>query len=46
MLERIRKFLKEGGDSGSDGGDRGKDELQLAVAGLLVEAAHQDGHFD
>ncbi len=46
MLERIRRFLKEGGDGGSDGGDRGKDELQLAVAGLLVEAAHQDGHFD
>ena len=46
MLERIRKFLKDGGDGGSGGGDQGQDELQLAVAGLLVEAAHQDGHFD
>ncbi|MHA1537832.1 MAG: TerB family tellurite resistance protein [Alphaproteobacteria bacterium] len=46
MLERIRRFLKEGGDGGSGGGDRGEDELQLAVAGLLVEAARQDGHFD
>ncbi len=46
MLERIRKFLKNGGSGGSGGGDRGKDEWQLAVAGLLVEAARQDGHFD
>lgn len=46
MLERIRRFLKDSGDAGSGGGNRGKDELQLAVAGLLVEAAHQDGHFD
>jgi len=46
MLERIRRFLKDGNDSGSGGGDRGQDELQLAVAGLLVEAAHQDGEFD
>ncbi|MCZ6862354.1 MAG: TerB family tellurite resistance protein [Alphaproteobacteria bacterium] len=46
MLERIRRFLKDGGDSGPGGGDRGQDELQLAVAGLLVEAARQDGHFD
>ncbi len=46
MLERIRRFLKNDGIGGSGGGNRGKDELQLAVAGLLVEAARQDGNFD
>ena len=44
MLERIRAFLRDGGETGS--GSAGKDELSLAVAGLLVDAAHQDGDFD
>lgn len=44
MLERIRAFLHDGGDPGSGGA--GEDELSLAIAGLLVEAAHQDGVFD
>jgi uncharacterized tellurite resistance protein B-like protein len=44
MLERIRAFLRDGGAPGSGGA--GEDELSLAVAGLLVEAAHQDGEFD
>jgi len=44
MLERIRAFLRDGGETGPGGA--GKDELSLAVAGLLVEAAHQDGDFD
>lgn len=46
MLERIRKFLKNDGNGDNDAGDPQKDELQLAVAGLLVEAARQDGDFD
>jgi len=45
MLERFRAFLRDGGSAGS-GGQAREDELPLAVAGLLVEAAHQDGHFD
>ncbi|HUT50128.1 MAG TPA: TerB family tellurite resistance protein [Alphaproteobacteria bacterium] len=44
MLERIRAFLRDGGEAGSGG--TGPDDLSLAVAGLLVEAAHQDGVFD
>jgi uncharacterized tellurite resistance protein B-like protein len=44
MLERIRAFLRDSGETGLGGA--GKDELSLAVAGLLVEAAHQDGVFD
>jgi len=44
MLERIRAFLRDGGETGS--GSAGRDDLSLAVAGLLVEAAHQDGDFD
>jgi len=44
MLERIRVFLRDGG--GTSSGGAGQDDLSLAVAGLLVEAAHQDGVFD
>jgi uncharacterized tellurite resistance protein B-like protein len=42
MLDRIRAFFREGHDQA---GGAARDELQLAVAGLLVEAAHQDGRF-
>lgn len=43
MLDRIRAFLK--GDEPEAKGGHDADELQLAVAGLLVEAARQDGDF-
>ncbi len=43
MIERLFVWLKEGGQDLS----RGKDELQLAVAALLLEAAIVvDGQFD
>ncbi len=43
MIERLFVWLKEGGQDLS----RGKDELQLAVAALLLEAAIVvDGRFD
>lgn len=40
MIERLRAWLTEG--EGSGGGD----DLQLAVAALLMEAAQVDGHLD
>ena len=43
MLDRIRAFFS--GDETEAKGGHDADELQLAVAGLLVEAAHQDGEF-
>jgi uncharacterized tellurite resistance protein B-like protein len=43
MIERLLGWLKEGGEDLS----QGKDELQLAVAALLLEAAVVvDGRFD
>ena len=42
MIDRIKAWLAEG--KGESSGDR--DELQLAVAALLMEAAQIDGHLD
>ena len=47
MLDRIMALL--GGDRGSTAGNgtgAGTDEVRLAAAALLVEAAVLDGHFD
>jgi len=44
MLARIRTFLQADAAAGS--GPAGPDDLPLAMAGLLVEAARQDGDFD
>lgn len=42
MLNRLLGWLQEGGQDLS----RGRDELQLAVAALLLEAAAVEGQFD
>jgi uncharacterized tellurite resistance protein B-like protein len=42
MIERLKAWLTEGQEETS----RGRDELQLAVAALLMEAAEIDGHLD
>lgn len=50
MLGRLKEFLagngSDGGDAGPLGRDRSEDEMQAAVAALLVEAAQMDGTFD
>ena len=43
MLDRIRGFLDHGKD---DRARLSADEFQMAMAVLLVEAAHMDGDFD
>jgi uncharacterized tellurite resistance protein B-like protein len=45
MLEHIRDILQGHMGAGGSGADRGRDELQQAVAALLVEAAQLDGQF-
>jgi len=45
MLDRIRS-LARGARGGGKGGRQGHDELHLAVAVLLVEAARMDSSFD
>jgi uncharacterized tellurite resistance protein B-like protein len=45
MLKRITEALR-GSGGGSDTGGRAYDEVQLAVATLMVEAAHMDSSFD
>ena len=45
MLDRIRSFLREVAD-GSVDEERLPDDLQIAVAGLLVEVAHMHDAFD
>jgi len=42
MLNRLLGWLQEGGQDFS----RGRDELQMAVAALLLEAAAVEGQFD
>jgi uncharacterized tellurite resistance protein B-like protein len=47
MLLRIREFLFErGGRVASEDGGHSHDELHLAAAALMVEAARLDGAFD
>lgn len=50
MLGRLMEFLSGdmggSGDSGPLGHDRSEEDLQAAVAALLVEAAQMDGSFD
>ena len=45
MLDRIRSFLREAAN-GSIDDHRLPDDLQVAVAGLLVEVAHMQEDFD
>ena len=45
MLDRIRSLLREAA-SGSYDDDGLQDDLQIAVAGLLVEVAHMQDDFD
>lgn len=45
MLKRITEALR-GSGGGADTGGRAYDEVQLAVATLMVEAAHMDSSFD
>jgi|SRR5579883_988195 uncharacterized tellurite resistance protein B-like protein len=42
MIDRLKAWLTEG----QEGLSNGRDELQLAVAALLMEAAQVDGHLD
>ncbi|MGO8918529.1 MAG: TerB family tellurite resistance protein [Stellaceae bacterium] len=42
MIDRLKAWLTEGDRQASDGAD----EVRLAVAALLVEAAQLDDHFD
>ena len=50
MLARLKQFLTGEVDgsreAGPLGSDRSEDEMQAAVAALLVEAAQMDGNFD
>lgn len=47
MLAKVRNFLLErGGRADSADGRHSHDELQLAAAALMVEAARLDGAFD
>lgn len=50
MLARLKEILTGDaggpGDSGPLGRDRSEDEMQAAVAALLVESAQMDGAFD
>lgn len=45
MLKRIAEILG-GSGAGSESGGQAHDEVQLAVATLMVEAAHMDSSFD
>lgn len=42
MIDRLKAWLAEGGTGAQDKAD----ELELAVAALLIEAAEIDGHLD
>ena len=50
MLARLKQFLTgevdDAAEAGPLGRDRSDDEMQAAVAALLVEAAQMDGSFD
>ena len=50
MINRIKSFFRDssggGGPSAPVAGRRKIDELHLAAAALLVEAACHDGHFE
>src|SRR5262249_37177361 len=46
MIDSIRAWITGGGADGRERYGRRPDELQLALAALLVEAAHSDNHFD
>ena len=45
MLDRLKKFLRED-DETKAAADQGVDEVQLAAAALLMEAAGKDGSLD
>jgi uncharacterized tellurite resistance protein B-like protein len=46
MFDEIKAWLEDGSSDRKSGGAAGADEVQLAAAALLVEAAHVDANFD
>ena len=46
MLDRIRNLFMDRGGAPAEGAHHSQDELQLAAAALLVEAACMDDDFD
>jgi uncharacterized tellurite resistance protein B-like protein len=46
MIDSIRAWIAAGSPSGRDETRRGRDELQLALTALLIEAAFSDDRFD
>ena len=47
MRKRIRSFLRKlDQDGAAPTATRDRDDMRLAAAALLVEAAVMDGHFD
>jgi uncharacterized tellurite resistance protein B-like protein len=46
MINSIRAWIIGGRLDGRERGDRSRDELQIALTALLIEAAYSDNHFD
>ena len=46
MIDSIRAWIAGSLPSGLEGTGRRRDELQLALTALLIEAAYSDDHFD
>jgi uncharacterized tellurite resistance protein B-like protein len=46
MIDSIRVWITGGRPDGWEGAGRRRDELQLALTALLIEAAYSDDHFD
>ena len=46
MWDRIKAFLADGAIGSARNGARGQDDLAIACAALMVEAAMADGNFD
>jgi uncharacterized tellurite resistance protein B-like protein len=45
MIDSIRAWITGNGRHGREGTGRQRDELQLALTALLIEAAYSDDHF-
>jgi uncharacterized tellurite resistance protein B-like protein len=46
MIEGIRAWISGSRDDNGGRNGRSRDELQIALAALLIEAAYSDDHFD
>ena len=46
MIDSIRAWISGGRADDAGGNGRSRDELQVALAALLIEAAYSDDHFD